>query len=141
MDTTPRKRVVKSVLLNTLQRNRQGSHLPDEEFAAANADYPRFLREMAEAYELAPSDLLVEERPGLTGYDEWAQTYDDEHENPVIRGEEEALGDLHRRYAATTVLDVGAGTGRHAIPYARNDIACFPPPRADRSIAARGHGC
>jgi 2-polyprenyl-3-methyl-5-hydroxy-6-metoxy-1,4-benzoquinol methylase len=81
-------------------------------------DYPEYLRQMAETYEIAPTELYVEEKAGFTGYDTWAQTYDLETTNPVILGEEEALGYLPQNYPAKTVLDVGAGSGRHAIPYA-----------------------
>lgn len=136
MDTTPRKRVVKGVLLNTLQRYRETAHLPHDKFEAANADYPRYLRDMAEAYELAPSEMHVEERPGFAGYDEWSHTYDDEDDNPVIRGEEAALGELSNRYPATTVLDFGAGTGRHAIPYARAGARVTALEPGEQMIAA-----
>lgn len=119
MDTTPRKRVLKSVLLHSLQRYREFDLFPADEFEIRNADYPQYLREMACAYEQSPAELYVPEAPGFEGYAMWAQNYDQETENPVILGENEALGDVSRRYPAATVLDMGAGTGRHAIPYAR----------------------
>ena len=76
-------------------------------------------KEAAEAYEQAPTELHVEEMAGFAGYDLWAECYDTNETNPVIQGEVEALGDLVQRYPAQRVLDVGAGTGRHAIPFAR----------------------
>lgn len=137
MDTTPRKRVLKSVLLDALHRYRKSAHIPNAEFESANADYPEFLRGMADSYDDAPESLHVEEKPGHTGYDVWSASYDFEPENPVIRGEVEAFGTLAARYPARTVLDVGAGTGRHAIPYARTGarVTALEPSRGMISAA------
>ena len=87
MDTTPRKRVLRKVLLESLSRHRSTFGLPDVEFERENSDYPSYLREMADAFDEAPSALAILESPGFTGYDQWAESYDDEPGNPVIRGE------------------------------------------------------
>ena len=105
-------------MLHSLQRYRQTEHLSPDAFESANIDYPEYLRRMAETYEIAPKEMYVEEKAGFAGYDTWAQTYDLETKNPVILGEKEALDDLPQNYPEKTVLDVGAGTGRHAISYA-----------------------
>jgi SAM-dependent methyltransferase len=60
--------------------------------------------------ELANAEVL----PTRTGYDLWAATYDTDG-NPLIAMEEplvdQLVGNVHR----LSVLDVGCGTGRHAI--------------------------
>ncbi len=82
-------------------------------------DYADYLRAMADAYDVASPDLEVEEKPQYDGYSDWAQTYDHEPENPVIAGEDLVLPRLLSPLRKATVLDVGAGTGRHAVPLAR----------------------
>ena len=119
MNTTPQKRVLKRVLLESLHRYRQFGDLPEDMFSEAMEDYPVYLRTMAEIYEKAPPELKVQEKPGFEGYTDWAETYDSETNNQVIQGEDLVFGQLMAPLRKTTVLDVGAGTGRHAIPLAR----------------------
>ena len=89
MDTTPRKRVLKSVLLHSLQRYRQTARLPEDAFESANADYATYLAQMADNYDLAPEEMHVQEKAGFSGYDMWSETYDLETENPVILGDDQ----------------------------------------------------
>ena len=56
--------------------------------------------------------------PTRDGYDRWAEIYDDEG-NPLILLEEEKIGGLLGSVAGLDVLDVGCGTGRHALRLAR----------------------
>ena len=119
MHTTPRQRVLKRVLLESLHRYRELGDLPEPEFSGAMEDYPAYLRAMADAYDGNSPDLEVEEKPGLEAYSEWAESYDHEPDNPVIAGEDLVFDQIIAPLAKTTVLDVGAGTGRHANPLAR----------------------
>jgi malonyl-CoA O-methyltransferase len=48
------------------------------------------------------------------GYDRWAEVYDEE-DNPLILLEESHLGPLVGDVTGLTVLDLGCGTGRHAL--------------------------
>jgi malonyl-CoA O-methyltransferase len=52
--------------------------------------------------------------PTQAGYDRWAEFYDEE-DNPLILLEESHLGPLLGEVAGLTVLDLGCGTGRHAL--------------------------
>ncbi len=52
------------------------------------------------------------------GYDLWASQYDEDG-NPLISLEEEVFGDLVGDAAGKRVIDIGCGTGRHAIRLAR----------------------
>ena len=49
MHTTPRQRVLKRVLLESLHKYRELGKLPGPEFSAAMEDYPAYLRAMADA--------------------------------------------------------------------------------------------
>jgi ubiquinone/menaquinone biosynthesis C-methylase UbiE len=64
---------------------------------------------------MAAEDHVV---PTREGYDLWSEIYDDEA-NPLVMIEEpevsRALGDVHGR----SVLDIGCGTGRHAVELAK----------------------
>lgn len=119
MNTTPQKHVLKRVLLESLHRYRQFSDLPEDDFSKAMEDYPVYLRTMAETYEKAPPELKVQEKPRLEGYTDWAEIYDSETNNQVIEGEDLVFEQLLAPLRKATVLDVGAGTGRHAIPLVR----------------------
>lgn len=58
----------------------------------------------------------------LEGYAVWASTYDQE-KNTLIGVEEPYVDALLDTLAVTTALDVGTGTGRHALKLARRGIA------------------
>jgi malonyl-CoA O-methyltransferase len=55
--------------------------------------------------------------PTRTGYDRWAEVYDDE-DNPLVLLEEKHLGPLAGEVAGLDVADIGCGTGRHALRWA-----------------------
>lgn len=110
--------MLKSVLLESLHLYRELRALDEDMFSSAMEDYPIYLRSMADAFVNNPADLAVDERPGLTAYSDWAESYDQETDNPVIAGEDLVFNLVIDPLAKTTVLDVGAGTGRHAIPLA-----------------------
>ena len=63
--------------------------------------------------------------PTKDGYDRWAEIYDEEA-NPLVMIEEPevaaALGDV----TGLAILDVGCGTGRHAVRLARSGARVFP---------------
>jgi malonyl-CoA O-methyltransferase len=52
--------------------------------------------------------------PTQAGYDRWAEVYDGE-DNPLILLEEMHLGQLLGDVSGLAVLDLGCGTGRHAL--------------------------
>src|SRR5690242_11917492 len=52
--------------------------------------------------------------PTRAGYDRWAAIYDSE-DNPLVTLEELHIGALLGDPAGAAVLDVGCGTGRHAV--------------------------
>lgn len=51
------------------------------------------------------------------GYDRWADIYDDEN-NPLILLEEPRVDELLGEIGGLSVVDVGCGTGRHALRFA-----------------------
>jgi ubiquinone/menaquinone biosynthesis C-methylase UbiE len=55
--------------------------------------------------------------PTRTGYDRWAEVYDDE-DNPLVLLEERHIGPLVGEVAGLAVADIGCGTGRHALRWA-----------------------
>ena len=114
------KRVLRKTLLESLSRYRLYDELSESDFLAKMADFPDHLRRLADTYESAPADLAIEEKPGIEGYTQWAETYDNEPDNPVIAGEELVFDLLVKPLRRSTVLDVGAGTGRHSIPLAQS---------------------
>jgi ubiquinone/menaquinone biosynthesis C-methylase UbiE len=64
-----------------------------------------------------PDLLAMDIVPTRAGYDRWAEFYDDE-DNPLVRLEEKHLGSLTGDVAGLDVVDVGCGTGRHALRWA-----------------------
>lgn len=49
-----------------------------------------------------------------TGYDRWAEVYDDE-DNPLVLLEERHIGGLIGEVSGLKVADIGCGTGRHTL--------------------------
>jgi len=62
-----------------------------------------------------PADMEVV--PTQAGYDRWAEFYDRE-DNPLVLLEEEQIRPLLGDVSGLNVVDVGCGTGRHAIELA-----------------------
>jgi malonyl-CoA O-methyltransferase len=58
--------------------------------------------------------------PTSAGYDRWAEVYETDG-NPLIALEEPVVGQLLGPVAGLDVLDVGCGTGRHALRLAADD--------------------
>ena len=59
----------------------------------------------------------IEVVPTRSGYDRWAEIYDDE-ENPLVLLEEEHFPPLIGDLTGLTIADIGCGTGRHALRWA-----------------------
>jgi 2-polyprenyl-3-methyl-5-hydroxy-6-metoxy-1,4-benzoquinol methylase len=118
MDHGPQRRIVQKAMSECLVRIRRCGERSEGEFAEAVGDLPPLLRELADALENPPAGMTGRiEAPGLKGYSLWADTYDEEG-NPVVAGEESVIWDLIGPASGLRVLDVGCGTGRHAIPLA-----------------------
>jgi ubiquinone/menaquinone biosynthesis C-methylase UbiE len=62
-----------------------------------------------------PEDIEVV--PTQSGYNRWAEIYDDEH-NPLVLLEEEHFPALIGDVSGLTLADIGCGTGRHALRWA-----------------------
>ncbi len=60
------------------------------------------------------SNQLIEPLPTREGYDRWSEIYDDEA-NPLIVLEERYFPDLLGDVRGLDVVDLGCGTGRHAV--------------------------
>lgn len=59
----------------------------------------------------------IEVVPTRSGYDRWAEIYDDE-DNPLVLLEETHFPSLMGDVAGLTIADIGCGTGRHALRWA-----------------------
>jgi malonyl-CoA O-methyltransferase len=132
--------VVQRIMGACLQQILQHGEDPEPAFRAALDDMPARLREWADQLESPTDDLERRPEPSaLDGYAMWAESYDREAGNPVIAGEEEVIwrlidASLSREAlekGALDVLDVGCGTGRHALPLAARGahvVAVDPAP-------------
>jgi len=146
MDHAPRRRIVQRALMECLARTRRFGETTEDEFARAVADLPGVLRELAAALDNPPPDLARRcEAPGLEGYSLWADSYDSEMDNPVVLGEETRIHDIIGPPRGLRVLDVGCGTGRHALRLASQGadvLGIDPTPemldRARAKAKARG---
>ena len=92
---------------------------------------------LADEYEVREVDVQ-------SGYAVWSSSYDIE-KNPLIAIEEPHVEALLASLAATTALDVGTGTGRHAIRLARRGMRVAaidqsPEMLAQAGQAAQGEG-
>ena len=119
MDVGPKRLIVQRILSECLWQIRQNGEEPEAVFQAAIADLPACLRQWADQLEAPPDGQKQRPEPSaLKGYALWADSYDHETDNPVIAGEEEVIWDLTGDAHGRDVLDVGCGTGRHALPLA-----------------------
>ncbi len=132
MDHGPRRQIVQRALKECLARTRQHGERSEEEFSRAVADLPAILRELADLLEAPPEDLGIRrEAPALEGYALWAEHYDGEMDNPVVLGEEAAIHEAIGVVRGLRALDVGCGTGRHAVRLAAGGaqvVALDPTP-------------
>ena len=115
MDISPKTRVLKNLVTECLALLRIAGRLPPDEADVRLLEVPARLRDWSARLEAANDDIRVRELPGLDGYTLWAETYDDEPDNCVIQSEEQHIWNALGPVAGKTVLDVGAGTGRHAV--------------------------
>jgi len=115
-----RQQVVLTALSECLSLIRRFGERGEKEFARHVRHLPGRLRELASALESPPQRLAPDqELPVWRSYAAWAEVYDTEVDNPVIAGEEEVIWDMIGPAQGLSVLDVGCGTGRHAVPLAR----------------------
>jgi 2-polyprenyl-3-methyl-5-hydroxy-6-metoxy-1,4-benzoquinol methylase len=132
MEHGPRRRIVQKVMSECLSRIRQRGECSEDEFARAVADLPALLRESADGLENPPASLATRvEAPGLEGYSLWAESYDENADNPVVAAEEEVIWGIIGEAEGLRVLDVGCGTGRHAVRLAAegaNVVGLDPTP-------------
>src|SRR5258708_5231813 len=59
----------------------------------------------------------IEVVPTQSGYNRWAEIYDDE-DNPLVLLEEEHFPSLIGNASGLTIADIGCGTGRHSLRWA-----------------------
>jgi len=146
MDHGPRRQIVQRALDECLLRTRLYGECGEGEFGRAVADLPQVLRELADLLDDPPDGLGIRrEAPALEGYALWAQGYDEEMDNPVVLGEEARIEEAIGSVEGLRVLDVGCGTGRHAVRLAARGarvVGLDPTPemleRARAKAAAAG---
>ena len=88
---------------------------------------------------LLPDEYQYKEIGVLEGYARWAERYD-HWKNPLIAVEEPIINKLLQELQFKTALDVGTGTGRHAIRLAERDatvIGCDLSPEMLRVAQAK----
>ena len=129
MEQGPRQKLIRKILLECLSRIRLHDNLDEKRFSKKIRDFPALLREWAGLLENPPKGLRRFELPEFKGYSLWAENYDNEHHNSVIMGEEEVIWNLIGNVKSLRILDAGCGTGRHAIPMAKQgaEIIAYDP--------------
>ena len=80
------------------------------------------------------SEHIVREVDAVEGYATWAQTYDLEV-NPLIAAEEPRVQRVFNEVPMHTAMDVGAGTGRHAIELAKQGVAVTAVDQSSEMLA------
>ena len=99
----------------------------------------RPLRSERVEFETGPeSSQAIEHVSTKEGYDRWAMIYDDE-DNPLIVLEERHLPGLLGDVQGLDVIDLGCGTGRHAVRLVAAEITAvgIPIPAARFREASR----
>src|SRR5437867_1411275 len=79
-------------------------------------------------------DSEAERVPTREGYDRWAEIYDGEG-NPLIALEEPLVAGLLGEVDGLEVVDLGCGTGRHAVRLARAGARVTALDFAERMVA------
>lgn len=92
------------------------------------------------ALEQEDSGVEAEVVPTRTGYDRWASSYDDDaNPLPILEGTlvDQLLGEVR----GLEVLDLGCGTGRHAISMARSGARVTAVDFSDRMLERAKEKC
>lgn len=80
------------------------------------------------------SEHIVRDVDAVEGYAKWAQTYDLEV-NPLIAAEEPRVQRIFSDTPVRTAIDVGSGTGRHAIELAKRGAAVTAVDQSSEMLA------
>jgi ubiquinone/menaquinone biosynthesis C-methylase UbiE len=84
--------------------------------------------------------LVAEVVPTRVGYDHWSSSYDDDA-NPLPILEAAHIDDLLENVSGLEVLDLGCGTGRHAISMARRGARVTAVDFSDRMLERAKQKC